>query len=185
MGLFDKVKQMKADHDARKAAEAAELQALCDRLRRNGIFLNYADRVYDALNNPADEIVQWASGKSAEQQARGLALVLTPDEFGLVRTFFFDRQYRGSDGKLQRMPVSTYEPVDVQHFADYGMQSLPNHPAVKTAVLETLASRLGEIPYLTAAQGNVTDTSGEKTVRFDAMRIQVSRSGLQSKRTAW
>lgn len=43
MGLLDKLIQMKTDHDAQKAQEAAENLALCNRLRQNQIFLNFAD----------------------------------------------------------------------------------------------------------------------------------------------
>ena len=185
MGIFDKIKQAKADHDARKAAEAAELQALCDRLRQNEIFLNYAESLYQLLRDPSNELVQWASGKSQDQQGRSLDLMVTPNEFGLVRSYCFYTKYQDSDGKVRTTLNSTFEPVDIRSFADFGMQSLPGKTEIKTAVLETLASRLKEISYLAAAPGNITDTTGDRMVSMSGLRITVSGAALQNSRTAW
>lgn len=185
MGLFDAVKKMVDDHKANKAREAAELLALCNRLRQNEIFLNYADRLYTTLSDPNNSNIQWATGRSRDQDYRRLAIVVTPNDFGLVATYCYDEQGRDSEGRVTTNTVVTYEPIDIQEFANYGMQSLPNKPEVRTAVLETLASRLKEISYLTMQRGTVTDNSGDRMTRFDAILINVSNSGVQGRRASW
>lgn len=185
MGLFDKLREMKADHDAKKAAEAAELLALCNRLRQNEIFLNYADRLYETLRDASNSNIQWATGRSREEDNRRLAVVVTPNDFGLVACYDYRRQYRDNDGNVKTETVYDYEPIDIQKFADYGMQSLPNKPDVVNAVLETLASRLKEINYLTLSRGTVGSTAGDHYLRHEAINIYVSNSGVQGKRSAW
>ena len=185
MGIFDKIKQMKADYDAKKAAEAAELLALCNRLRQNEIFLNYADRLYETLRDANDGNIQWATGRSREQDGRRLAIVLTPNDFGLVGSYYYEQPYRDSEGNVRTKTIFDYNPIDIQKFADYGMQQLPDKEDVKTAVLETLASRLKEISYLNLSRGRVSDNSGDRVVTFDAIIINVNSKGVQGKRSAW
>ena len=185
MGIFDKVKQMKADHDAKKAAEAAELLALCNRLRQNEIFLNYADRLYATLSDQNDANVQWATGRSSDQNYRRLAIVVTPNDFGLVAFYGYDEPYRDSDGKVRTQTIWTFDPIDIQKFADYGMQALPDKVDVRTAVLETLASRLKEVSYLSMTHQPIRTYDGERYSSYDAIQINVSNSGVQQKRNAW
>ena len=77
MGLLDKLIQMKTDHDAQKAQEAAENLALCNRLRQNQIFLNFADFIHDLLANTSSEPLKWVSGASDDAYERKLAIVVT------------------------------------------------------------------------------------------------------------
>ena len=181
MGLFDKFGKKKEE----KAAEAAELLALCNRLRQNEIFLNYADRLYATLSDPNNANIQWALGKSAEQKDRCLAILVTPKAFALVKYYGYDQPFRDPNGIVLNRKLSDYETIDRQQFMDYGMQELPDKDDVKTAVLETLASRLKEISYLTMTRQPVRIYNGKTTVMFDAIQINVSGKSVQSQFTAW
>lgn len=178
MGLFDKIKEMKDTHDAKKASEAAELLALCNRLRQNQIFLDYADKLYNMLKDPGASCIQWACG-GGKKEYRNLAILVTPSEFGLVSTR--SEEYRDSNG--QKQFDYEMEIIDVQNFADYGMQTLPNKKEVKQAVLETLASKLKDIRYLSLQEPG--QIAGNDNQYFDGIRISVLYSAVQNSRASW
>lgn len=185
MGLLDKLIQMKTDHDAQKAQEAAENLALCNRLRQNQIFLNFADFIHDLLANTSSEPLKWVSGASDDAYERKLAIVVTSNDFAFVASYFYRDYFYDSEGESHFYLRKGMKVLECHSFEDYGMQSLPNRPGVIDAVLETLASRLKEIPYIFLEKGDVETDDGHSRSCYHAVLINVSSKGLNQKRSAW
>ena len=112
-------------------------------------------------------------------------MVVTNNDFAFVESYFYRDYFYDSEGESQFYLRKGMKVLECHSFEDYGMQSLPNRPGVIDAVLETLASRLKEIPYIFLKKGDVETDDGHSRSCYHAVLINVSSKGLNQKRSAW
>lgn len=184
MGLFDRIKQKHEEQEAKKAMAAREKEELLNRLRQNSIFLEYADTIYQHLNNPACEDIRWASGNSNDQRDRYLALIAMPTQFGLIRHFTYWINDNGTP-----LPKGGMEPVDIHNYSEYGMQSLPSGVGwdYSDAVIDAISSRIKSIPYLTFSSKEVITVSreGSQSLYLRAIKIRIDGQALNAQFRSW